>query len=289
MPIDKEKLILKDQLNQTDIDQVVKSWQLDPTIFTYPDSPIEIARFIPLNSNKLKNGHLLVTFVLLKDDLPIEQKLTPIFTIFNQTHLFIGTKACFPRLKPEKNIIETILQNLHDQSQNIYVELVAVKKEIDLLDKNARKKTKRNELQKLTDLTRELVYLKHTLDDQTPSLEKFGTYLIDNQLITKARVQSIMTEQRRITKMIHVYTDLLNSISGLFKAMMDNRLNHLMQYLDSIALVIAIPGLISGIWGMNIGGLPGQHDKNGFWVLMAIAIVLTIILGIFLKKKKYSN
>nr|WP_329776531.1 hypothetical protein [Lactobacillus helveticus] len=31
--------------------------------------------------------------------------------------------------------------------------------------------------------------------------------------------------------------------------MMDSHLNHLMKYLDSVALVITVPVLISGIWG----------------------------------------
>ena len=77
-----------------------------------------------------------------------------------------------------------------------------------------------------------------------------------------------MTKQAQLTKMIHVYTDLLNSISGLFTAMIDSHLNHLMKYLNSVALIIAIPTLISGIWGMNIGGLPDRTNKNGFWIII---------------------
>ena len=46
--------------------------------------------------------------------------------------------------------------------------------------------------------------------------------------------------------------------------MMDSHLNHLMKYLDSAALVIAVSALISGIWGMNVGGLTGKEYKNGF-------------------------
>ena len=91
-----------------------------------------------------------------------------------------------------------------------------------------------------------------------------------------------MTKQAQLTKMIHVYTDLLNSISGLFTAMMDSHLNHLMIYLNSVAL-------ISGIWGMNIGGLPGRTNKNGFWIIITIAAILTIIWAIILKKKKYND
>lgn len=284
-----QNIILKDQLAQTDIDQLVQKWDLDPTIFTYPNSSIEVARFIPVDSNKLKNGHLLVSFDLLSDDLPIEQKLIPIFTIFDKNHLFIGTTARFSELKSQENIIETIFQSLCIQIKHIRSELVTIKQEIDRLDQAARKTTKTKELKKVTDLTRELVYLKQTLDDQTPSLEQFGDYLVKNELATEARVKSIMTRQKRITKMIHVYTDLLNSISGLFTAMMDSHLNHLMKYLDSAALVIAIPALISGIWGMNVGGLPGKEDQNGFWILMIVASIITIGWGIFLKSKKYND
>lgn len=284
-----QDIILKDQLTQTDIDQLIKDWELDPTIFNYLDSSIEVARFIPIDSTKLKNGHLLVSFDLLSDDLPIEQKLIPIFTIFDKNHLFIGTTARFSELKPQENIIETIFQSLCIQIKHVRAELVEVKKEIDRLDHAARKTTQTKELKRVTDLTRELVYLEQTLDDQTPSLDNFGDYLVENELATEARVQSILTEQRRITKMIHVYTDLLNSISGLFTAMMDSHLNHLMKYLDSAALVIAVPALISRIWGMNVGGLPGKEDKNGFWILMIVASVLTIGWGIFLKRKKYND
>lgn len=40
--------------------------------------------------------------------------------------------------------------------------------------------------------------------------------------------------------------------------MMDNNLNHIMKYLDSAALIISVPALFAGIWGMNTGGLPGK-------------------------------
>lgn len=284
-----QNIILKDQLTQNDIDHLIKKWDLDPTIFTYPNSSIEVARFIPIDSNKLKNGHLLVSFDLLSNNLPIEQELIPIFTIFDQNHLFIGTTRSLSELKPQENIIETIFQSLCIQIKHLHTELVTIKQKIDHLDQAARRTTKTKELKKVTDLTRQLVYLKHTLDDQTPSLEEFGNYLVENKLANQARVKSIITRQKRITKMIHVYTDLLDSISGLFTAMMDSHLNHLMKYLDSAALVIALPALISGIWGMNVGGLPGKENENGFWILIIFVSLLTIGWGIFLKSKKYND
>lgn len=192
------------------------------------------------------------------------------------------TASDIKQLTSQWDLDSAIFANLFSQLDHINQKLNAVKRKIDYLDSVARETTKTKELKKVTDLTRELVYLKHTLDDQTESLRSFGEYLKKNQLASSADIASLMTKQAQLTKMIHVYTDLLNSISGLFTAMMDSHLNHLMKYLNSVAL-------ISGIWGMNIGGLPGRTNKNGFWIIITIAAILTIIWAIILKKKRYND
>ena len=162
------------------------------------------------------------------------------------------TASDIKQLTSQWDLDSAIFANLFSQLDHINQKLNAVKRKIDYLDSVARETTKTKELKKVTDLTRELVYLKHTLDDQTESLRSFGEYLKKNQLASSADIASLMTKQVQLTKMIHVYTDLLNSISGLFTAMMDSHLNHLVKYLNSVALIIAIPTLISGIWGMNM-------------------------------------
>jgi len=192
------------------------------------------------------------------------------------------TASDIKQLTSQWDLDSAIFANLFSQLDHINQKLNAVKRKIDYLDSVARETTKTKELKKVTDLTRELVYLKHTLDDQTESLRSFGEYLKKNQLASSADIASLMTKQAQLTKMIHVYTDLLNSISGLFTAMMDSHLNHLIKYLNSVAL-------ISGIWGMNIGGLPGRTNMNGFWIIIKIAAILTIIWAIILKKKKYND
>lgn len=71
--------------------------------------------------------------------------------------------------------------------------------------------------------------------------------------------------------------------------MMDSHLNHLMKFLDSAALIISIPALISGLWGMNVGGIPGKSSSLGFSFIVVFASILTIIFNILLKFKKYND
>ena len=107
------------------------------------------------------------------------------------------------------------------------------------------------------------------MDDQASSIESIIDFFKEKKSVNSNLIIDLLLSQRRLTKKIKVYRDLLESINGLFSAMMDNHLNNLMKYLDSIALIISIPALISGIWGMNVGGLPGKENELGFlWVTL---------------------
>ena len=125
------------------------------------------------------------------------------------------------------------------------------------------------------------------MDDQVSSIEALTDFLKEQHSANSIFIIDLLLSQRRITKKIKVYRDLLESINGLFSAMMDNHLNNLMKYLDSIALIISIPALISGIWGMNVGGLPGKDNEFGFLWVILFGAALAIISALFLRKKNY--
>ncbi|WP_338934984.1 hypothetical protein [Lactobacillus helveticus] len=136
---------------------------------------------------------MLVTFDLKKDAKSIEQELVTVFMIFDQDHLFIGSTTQVIEIDTDN--LKIIFANLFNQLDHINQKLNTVKQKIDYLDSVARETTKTKELKKVTDLTRELVYLKHTLDDQTESLRSFGKYLEKNQLASSADITSLMTKQ----------------------------------------------------------------------------------------------
>jgi zinc transporter len=77
--------------------------------------------------------------------------------------------------------------------------------------------------------------------------------------------------------------DLVQERSRLVQEQRSARLMELTNrnlYILSIATVLALPPtLISGIFGMNLGGLPAQQDHLGFWyglAFMAAAVIATL-------------
>lgn len=57
------------------------------------------------------------------------------------------------------------------------------------------------------------------------------------------------------------------------------------MYVLSVISAIFLPlGFLTGLFGINIGGIPGVEDPNAFWVFNAI-LVVTVSLQIWIFKK----
>ena len=70
--------------------------------------------------------------------------------------------------------------------------------------------------------------------------------------------------------------------------MINNRLNNVMKYLTSITLVMGIPTIISGFYGMNVDSdwVPLARTAHGFLIIALITISICGLLFAFLRKKR---
>ena len=188
--------------------------------------------------------------------------------------------------KPEEVIGEALLSIYGHFRQ--YLE--AIKTEIDHLDREARQTTQNKELFKLADVERQMIYLEHLLEIQGKTLDYFlGETDFKEKLGRNDLSYDVELYIRQTNRTVRIYRDLLETIGSLFASMMSNTLNHLMKFLESAALVLTIPTVIAGIWGMNTGGLPWEKSTSGFIIVMVLSVILTIFTWSYLKKKKYFN
>lgn len=173
---------------------------------------------------------------------------------------------------------------------NYRVKLAHIKEQLEEIEAQSTETTKNEYLIEIKNIKKEAVILEHTLDTQHQALERlFKLAEFTDNLADEAMIYNIKTAERQITKLIAIYRDLIEAISGLFTDIMSNHLNHLMKYLDSAVLVISVPSLIAGLWGMNTGGLPGEHTKFGFLMMIIVSLVLALITWRILRSKKYND
>ena len=76
--------------------------------------------------------------------------------------------------------------------------------------------------------------------------------------------------------------NILSSSMEAYSSLISNNLNVVMKILASITLILSIPTIVSGIYGMNNPGIPFMDRWEIPFILMGVAIVITWAV---LKKK----
>lgn len=109
------------------------------------------------------------------------------------------------------------------------------------------------------------------------------------QWICTADAASLKTAIERLAALGHDL-DLVQERARLLQDQVSNRLMEATNknlYVLSIVTTIFLPmTLVTGIFGMNLGGLPGQQDPFGFWYGFVAMLALGAVTLVLLKRRK---
>ena len=100
-------------------------------------------------------------------------------------------------------------------------------------------------------------------------------------------LDDVIVEIRQAIEMTSIYRDDIKGTRELFSSILDNRLNNAMKYLTSITLLMAVPTVISGLYGMNVraDGMPFANSTAGFAIVLGLTLALCILSAWVLHKK----
>lgn len=163
--------------------------------------------------------------------------------------------------------------------------LKKINKETEIAESILKGSMKNRELLKLLSLEKSLVYFTTSLKSNELVMEKtlrgkiLKLYEEDEDILEDAIV-----ENKQAIEMSKIYSDILNGTMDAYASIISNNLNGVMKFLTSITIILAIPTLISSLWGMNVP-VPLQDNPYGFVILSAICILVTIIAILMLKKR----
>ena len=134
-----------------------------------------------------------------------------------------------------------------------------------------------------------LVYFATSLRANGNVLDRLTRYKrLEQYPEDKELLGDVIVENKQAIEMTSIYRDIINGTRELMSSVIDNRLNNVMKYLTSITLVMAIPTVISGLYGMNVvpGGMPFAESIWGFGIICVITLIVCALTMLILKKKK---
>ena len=155
------------------------------------------------------------------------------------------------------------------------------------IEREIHKSMKNKELVQLLELEKSLVYFSTSLKAIELVLNKMlRTCTISRYSEDEDLLEDVIIENRQALEMASIYGDILSRIMDAFSAIINNNQNNVMQLLTVVTLILSIPTMISGYFGMNVEGLPFSTDPNGFWIILFISTIICLILSILLSKNK---
>ena len=149
--------------------------------------------------------------------------------------------------------------------------------------------TEEDDLIALHELESTLVYFATSLRANGVVLERLTRYKrLEQYPEDKELLGDVIVENKQAIEMTVIYRDIINGTRELMSSVIDNRLNNVMKILTSVTIVLAIPTLISGLYGMNVKteGMPFANSVWGFAIVCVITFVICIISLLILRRKK---
>lgn len=143
-------------------------------------------------------------------------------------------------------------------------------------------------LQNIFAIKRKLINLRRVLvntRDASLHLQRDPNTIIDSD--HQLYVRDTYDHIARLLDSVETQRDLLNNTLDIYLSSVANRTNEVMKVLTVLG-TIALPALaISGIYGMNLKGLPFEDSPHGAAWVAGVTIVATAMLLYLLRKLKW--
>lgn len=181
-----------------------------------------------------------------------------------------------------------ILQILYRVSSYYLLSLRQIGKKSLMLQNQLHKSMSNKILMQLLSLQNSIVYFSTSLKGNDVTFEKIMKLdIMQKYEEDKDVLEDVMIETRQAIEMTSIYGDILQATMDTTANIISNNLNTVMKLLTSVTIVITVPNIISGLFGMNVTGLPFSDIKagNGFGIIFSIIIISTIAVSYILHKK----
>lgn len=96
----------------------------------------------------------------------------------------------------------------------------------------------------------------------------------------------IVIENQQAIEMTEVYSRILDSSMQTISSIISNNVNSIVKRLTGATIILMIPSIISGLWGMNVP-VPFGNNPFGFSMITALTFLMVIAIVFLFYKKKW--
>ncbi|GHU99098.1 magnesium transporter [Clostridia bacterium] len=141
------------------------------------------------------------------------------------------------------------------------------------------------EIIELLELQKSLVFFAASLSSDQSIAQKL---LLGNGGDTedeKELLDELIIELRQAVEMCTIYREVLKNVTDAVSSVVNNNMNFIMKFLTAITIILSVPMVIAGFWGMNTA-VPWEGKLYGFWIAVGISVVLSAAALVWLWRRR---
>ncbi len=184
-------------------------------------------------------------------------------------------------------LVHTLLDHLVDGYLPVFHQY---ENKADLLEKDMFDKSpSREKLSTLLQLKQDISMLRRVVGPQRDTLHfltrNAGRFIKAKHLIY---FRDISDHLFRISALANGMYDHLTSMMEVYFSYLSSELNVVMKRLTVVATLAMPAVMIASIYGMNFRVIPGATHEHGFWGVMIFTAVITGLMAVWMKIKKWT-
>ncbi len=169
-----------------------------------------------------------------------------------------------------------------------YLTLENINERIEGLETAILEKPTRSVMDEIYQLKSTILHLRRAI---APSRETINNLVHEEINVISADTTPFLRDvYDHIVQMIETsdhFRDILNGMIDAYNSIMGNRMNEVMKVLTIIATLFIPLTFIAGIYGMNFTYMPELAWKWGYFGILGIMTVVTILMLLYFKKKDW--
>ena len=228
-----------------------------------------------LNSNQYET--IPMTFIVRRNQ---------IITITNHHNEYI-VQAMKEELeeRPDMSLFTFLFSSLFMITEYYFPKIEKLKKEQGLLSQMLRQKTTKKNLFALSDLEIGSVYLVSATKQNAIVLEQLKTQSVFKVLddVEKEELEDSLIEAKQLVEMTSINLQILQQLSGTYNNVLNNNLNDTMKLLTVISILLTVPDIVTGFFGMNVQ-IPFTEHSHGWGIVLGIIIAIWILVSVRLSR-----
>ena len=228
-----------------------------------------------LNSNQYET--IPMTFIVRKNQ---------IITITNHHNEYI-VQAMKEELeeRPDMSLFTFLFSSLFMITEYYFPKIEKLKKEQGLLSQMLRQKTTKKNLFALSDLEIGSVYLVSATKQNAIVLEQLKTQSVFKVLddVEKEELEDSLIEAKQLVEMTSINFQILQQLSGTYNNVLNNNLNDTMKLLTVFFILLTVPDIVTGFFGMNVQ-IPFTEHSHGWGIVLGIILGIWILVSVILSR-----